>query len=182
MYIIKITDNSYKIILSKNDLSKYPEEIFKGGETSKLFFSDILSDLHTDRVHVAGSCIAHAEFFEDKYGGGELFICFHQNKSNYICYQFSSQNIEDIINICLAANRTDIIKASKLFLCSENYHLLLFIDEENPLLKGIIKEFGSCTTASELEVWQLEEHCRILIDRNAVNVICNHFKQHFCSP
>ena len=180
MYIIKITDNSYKIILSKNDLSKYPEGIFKGGETSKRFFSDILSELHPDRVHDASTCIAHAEFFEDKYGGGEMFICIHKNKSERICYQFSSRNIEDIINICFAANRTGIIKESRLFLCSQNYHLLLFIDEENATLKGIIKEFGSCANTSELEIWQLEEHCRILIDRDAVNIVCNHFKQHFC--
>lgn len=182
MYIIKISDSNYKIILSKTDLSKYGSDVFGGGITSKAFFTEILEKLADDKGKLKRDCIANAEFFEDKFGGGELFISIKSNSSYFRRYIFYGKSIEEIITVSNVILQHGIDASSKLIYLNGIYHLIIFSQEENRLLTCVIGEFGKYKSASRLEVWHLEEHGRTIFNHGALREIVGIFSSDFhCS-
>ena len=175
MYIIKISSDSYKIILSKEDLNEYGSNVFDGGESSKRFFSVILEKVASSHQNSVKSCIAHAEFFEDKFGGGELFLCLCAEKADLCGYKFSSGYIEDIVSVCKAVENMGIDTSSKLFECNGLYHIFFFTSKDNLRLKNIISEYGECKNAEKILLWQIEEHGRVLLASDASKKLCLYF-------
>lgn len=176
MYIIKITDESCKVILSKDDLSKYGDDVFFGGKTSEKFFEDILSLFpHSHRQ----SSVAHADFFEDKFGGGELFILFSKNKSlqNSQTFIFSSDSINGVIDVCCAISRIPSKEESSLILYKNKYRLIIKTTKNVPYLKELLKEYGDCIVGDNLDLWIMEEHGKTIIENNATEKITEVFNK-----
>lgn len=174
MYIIKITDKSCKVILSKKDLNKYGSNIFDDKEASSDFFNDVLSLLpHSEEKRI----IAHADFFEDKFGGGELFILFgHEDKpSKQNVFVFVSESIEEIIRVSHALSSDSYIAESRLILNEEKYHLVLKTAGFAPYLKERLGDYGNCKRAADIDLWTLEEHGKILIENRAIEKLLEIF-------
>ncbi len=178
MYIMKISKDSFKIILSREDLSKYGENVFNGGDISKQFFTDILTKLNPSYSGHSHDYIAHAEFFEDKFGGGELFICLYNGMDDKNVLVFESYDFEDIIGACKTALRFDSFKESKLILCQSVYYLLIYTSDKENYLQNYLKEFGKCSRASSLFIWHLVEHGKIIFSSNAVENTASYFSKH----
>lgn len=177
MYIIKISDDSYKVILSKEDLNKYGENVFEGGENSKRFFSEVLTRVAENGYREKNACIAHAEFFEDKFGGGELFLSLGKALEHHSRYVFSSKSIDNVIGVCEMLSKACRCVSSRLLANEGMYYLLIFTQKEIPHIGGILGEFGNYMKAEKLLIWLLEEHCRVLINSDAVEKLCGAFTQ-----
>ena len=175
MYIIKISGDSYKIILSADDLKEYPEKLFDDADSSKQFFSDIMRTLDGNELKNDTRSIAHAEFFENKSGGGELFLCLYRKSRERIYYKLDCDNLENIITVSKSIKRYGFGISASLFQMNSQYQLIFFLDKENDLLMRVLKEFGSTEKITKYRIWQLEEHGKILIRRNAIEKICDFF-------
>ncbi len=174
MHIIKISTNSFKVILSRSDVEKYGPSAFDGSDSSRKMLNHILSQIHTDGKKTCGS-ITHAEFFEDKFGGGELFLRLSGKSTPTSRYIFSSSSVEDIIDVCRVISSKYSGVSSRLLIEDGIYRLTIFSKEALPLFTETVGEFGNVTKASKSDIWLSEEHGRVLIPCRAVETIIERF-------
>lgn len=175
MYIIKISDLSYKVILSQSDFGKYGNDIFDGGENSKIFFGDILDKVNQTYSERRKTAVIHADFFEDKFGGGELFLYFADNSCSTDNYVLSCSSFEDIITSAKIIK--DFKKAfnSKLIFMKEQFFLILNPLQKESELPLSLYEMGKLTKANDLFIWHLEEHGCIIAQSDAIETIVSKF-------
>ena len=175
MHIIKISPDSFKVILSKSDMEKYGSASFDGSDNSKKMLNHILSLLKNKDKSCAGG-ITHAEFFEDKFGGGELFLRLSPNTGKAARYIFSSKSIESIIEASkvIASKYGNV--SSRLFCFDGFYRLLVFSKIPLPMITSRLGEFGQCRKAEKSDIWLTEEHGTVLIPCRAVEKVIEFFK------
>lgn len=180
MNIIKISPVSFKIILTKEDLSRYGvENILHHTELCGDFFEEIIHKTNAMFDSPFSEGAIDAEFFESKDGGGELFITGAQRTSKNIIYIFSSDDIEKIFSLCQRLDKTGIKpKKSRLFLDDGMYLLLLSYTNEKPFVQSILREYGNSVKADRLSVWVVEEHAKLLSGNDAVGTISGFLKRH----
>lgn len=176
MHIIKITPQSFKIVLSKDDLRRHGvENILHHADMSGEFFEEIIRE--TNRIY--GSPFSEgsidAEFFESKDGGGELFICSSKSTHKSIVYLFRTDNCENLIKLCKRLLHTKLPCGSKLFHDNGRYSLLLFYQCRDSILIPIMKEFGTASEISKLQIWLLEEHETVILDKDAIHTVADCF-------
>ena len=175
MYIIKISDLSYKIILSQSDFQKYGTDIFDGGEVSKTFFYDVIEKVNSEHTAVKKSSVIQADFFEDKFGGGELFLYFSDTSRHSSTYILQSRDFEDIITACKIINEKSPSTQSKLFYKDGLFYLALYCNEKEKEPFPALYEMGKLFKADNLFLWHLEEHASTLMEANAVSKAAYYF-------
>lgn len=177
MHIIKISTDSFKVILSQSDIKKYGSSALDGSESSRKMLNHILSLLQSKDKSTKGA-IAHAEFFEDKFGGGELFLRLKKETQMPARYIFSSPSIEDVISASRLISRHYGGVSSRLFFQDGLYKLTIFSKYALNLFTERLREFGSVIKASKTEIWLIEEHASILIGCCAVERLIQKFDAH----
>ena len=173
MHIIKISPVSFKIILTKEDLTRHGvENILNHAELCSDFFEEIIQKTNLLFENPLGEGAIDAEFFESKDGGGELFITGREKSQENTTFIFTANDSEEIFLLC---KRLDTPEAkpikSRLFSDGKNYNLLLTYKNENKLIPSVLKEYGNVSQANRLRIWIIEEHSRPLIENDAVGVI-----------
>ncbi len=174
MHIIKISPQSFKIILSKHDLEEYGDENpFNTTRYTGEFFEDIIQRTNAlyDNPFIGGT--VDAEFFESKDGGGELFLSLRHEKT--VSYIFSTDDTEVLISLCKRLVSNGIICQSTLYFHDGNYRLLLGLDSPDTITVALIREYGNMPSASDYEKWLLDEHAKVLCSEKAVEKIANAF-------
>ena len=146
MYIIKISGDSYKIILSADDLKEYPEKLFNDADSSKQFFSDIMRTLDGNEPKNDTRSIAHAEFFENKSGGGELFLCLYSKNREKIYYILECDNWEN--NLALALQLREKLNSKYTSLCRPAYLRSSTYNQELAPY-SLLLEVGACGNSLE---------------------------------
>lgn len=176
MHIIKITPQSFKIILSKEDLQRHGvENILEDEGFTGDFFAEII-----DRTNALYGCpfiegSVDAEFFASKDGGGELFLSTAKKKSPGFTYLFRTSSLENLISLCGSLIDTHLPRCSTLYLDGGIYCLMMEYEEKNDFLISWIKEFGELKKSGEFESWLLEEHAKTIVKGDAIQTICLHF-------
>ena len=180
MNIIKISPVSFKIILTKEDLSRYGvENILHHTELCGDFFEEIIHKTNAMFDSPFSEGAIDAEFFESKDGGGELFITGSKRKSKNITYIFSADDIEKVFSLCQRLDTPNTKPyESRLFAGEKNYRLLLTYKEENTLIPSFLKEYGNTLKADRLSVWVVEEHAKLLSGNDAVGTISGFLSHH----
>ncbi len=176
MHIIKISPQSFKIVLSKDDLKRHGvENILHHADMSGDFFEEIIRE--TNRIY--GSPFAEgaidAEFFESKDGGGELFICSSKSSHKSITYLFRTDNCESLIKLCKRLMLSNPPCDSRLFHQDGRYSMLLFYQSRDSILIPVMKEFGTASEISKIQIWLLEEHESVIIDKDAIHTVAESF-------
>lgn len=175
MHIIKISPVSFKIILSKEDIQRCGvSNIFEHSELSGDFFTEIIDE--TNRLYgnpfTCGSL--DADFFESKDGGGELFIS-KRVKSEGRTYIFTTDNPENLIMLCKRLYTLDIKDDKGLYFCNGNYSLLIYSEKRDSILFSVLSEYGNVSKATKLNIWHIQEHANVIIEKNAVSIFANTF-------
>ena len=173
MHIIKISPVSFKIILTKEDLTRHGvENILHHTELCGDFFEEIIRETTLRFENPFRDGAIDAEFFESKDGGGELFITRGKRKSKNATYLLSCGDIERIFSLCQALYDSSFKPyKSRLFYDGENYQLLLTYKNDDSFISSFLKEYGNVSQANKLQIWVIEEHSKPLIKENAVGTI-----------
>lgn len=173
MHIIKISPQSFKIILSKSDIEKYGELPFETADYNRRFFEDIIHKTGMLYGLSLSEETIDANFFESKDGGGELFLSVGCGKES--TYIFSTDNTEVLIGLCkcLASSGTHI--PSTLYSDGGVYRLALRLCTKNAMTLAVIREYGNIEKSGDFEVWYLDEHAKVLCGENAVEKIASSF-------
>ncbi len=172
MQIIKISPKSFKIILTKDDLTlSGMENTYDYLGFSKEFFAKVIDEANEKYGADFGCGVIDAEFFEDKYGGGELFLHEAHALSSTNAYAFYAQQSEILIRLCKRLGKG--VSDSTLY-CGDNiYILMLFLCDGSDFLQATIKEFGTLKKLSDFGVWEIQEHSRILIKDSAIEILAS---------
>lgn len=175
MHIIKISPVSFKIILTKEDLQRCGvNNIFEHSELSGDFFAEIIDE--TNRLYgnpfTSGSL--DADFFESKDGGGELFISKRVKPENSI-YIFTTEIIENLIMLCKRLYTLNIKDDKGLYFCNGKYSLLVCFEKSDFMLFSVMSEYGNVSRATKLDIWHIQEHANVIIEKNAVGTFANTF-------
>ncbi|MBR2021512.1 MAG: adaptor protein MecA [Clostridia bacterium] len=176
MHIIKISPVSFKIILSKEDLMRHGvENILNHADISGDFFGEIIEQ--TNRLYgnpfVEGAI--DAEFFESKDGGGELFLVSSKKSIKSTTYLFRTESSDALISLCRRLSEQSTIAESRLFFDEGKYSLILLCQKGDDFLVSLMKEYGTVSEISLLQRWLLEEHARLIIDKEATRRITEAF-------
>ena len=176
MFIIKISDLSYKVTLSQSDFGKYGKDIFDGGENSKTFFCDVIEKVSKEYNQVNKTAVIHADFFEDKFGGGELFLYFSDTSIAPLFYILKCDDFENIIISCKIINTTAANFSSKLIYMSGFYYLILDYVQKEKEPPSSLYEMGKLFKADYIFILHLEEHGKVILKENAIEKTVLHFK------
>ena len=169
MHIIKISPQSFKIILSKEDLGIYGEEnIFENETLSKQLLSQIIDETNRLYDNPFKEGTINAEFFESKEGGGELFItkAKHLPKSRLLV--FETKNSDNVFMLCKSLCGKKISAQSTLFCLDDTYYLVVKAEDDEKRLFYTMNEFGKTHEKSEIFLWYLQEHAKILVRDDAI--------------
>lgn len=172
MHIIKISPKSFKIILTKDDLAfSGADSAYESYGFSKEFFTKIIDEANRKYGADFGSGVIDASFFEDKCGGGELFLCESGSCDYPDAYAFFTKDSDGIIRLCKRIKPLLSDTYSSLY-CNEcEYALLLSLCDDKDFLLSVIKEYGECKKISRFEMWALQEHSKALIESKAIDVL-----------
>ena len=176
MHIIKISPHSFKIVLSKEDLKRYGVcDILENSTISGDFFADIIEETNRLYGNPFGEGSIDAEFFEDKEGGGELFLCSSKNSFKSTFYLFSATELENLIFLCKRLYPNYIQNDRGLYFNDGKYSLLICCEKRDSVLFSVMKEYGNVSEITKFGIWLLEEHARVLIPENASKEISQSF-------
>ncbi len=173
MQIIRISPKSFKIILTKDDLAlSGNDNTYEQDGFSKDFFTKIIDEANRQYGADFGSGVIDARFFEDKCGGGELFLCEVTSKSCVEAYAVFAESSDDIICLCKRIN--SIFKSySSLYFDGKYYILLLNLHNDDQIAISILHEYGFCKKISAVYAWSLEEHSKKILSDNAVSILAS---------
>lgn len=176
MQIIKITPNSFKIILTKEDLERCGAGIFENQDLSDELLAEIIEK--TNRLYGSpfGEGAVDAEFFESKDGGGELFISSAKHINKSTVYLFSSQSSDNLPILCKRIMSLHIHTQSTLYFESGLYFLAIFCNERSDILLSILKEYGISAEINRFKLWLLEEHASVICEKGAIERLSQLYK------
>lgn len=177
MHIIKITPNSFKIILTKEDLQRDGvNNIFENNDLTGDFFKEIMEQ--TERLY--GTTFSEgsvdAEFFESKDGGGELFICASRSMGLSAIYFVQTKTSETLYALCRRLEKLHIHSDSRLYSENNLYILVVFLNRANDLLLSILSEYGTASKSGKFALWHLDEHAHVILKDNAVERLSRLYK------
>jgi len=173
MQIIKISPQSFKIILSKSDIEEYGESPFGTQDYNQRFFEDIIHRTSTLYGISLSEGTIDASFFESKDGGGELFLSVCCGKEG--AYIFSTDNTEVLISLCKCLTSSGTHIPSTLYSDGGIYRLTLKLCTQSAMTLALIREYGKAEKAGDFEIWHLDEHAKVLCRENAVERIASSF-------
>ena len=169
MHIIKITPQSFKIILTKEDLARDRENITEETDISEEFFRKIINETNRLYNNPFAQGTIDAEFFASRDGGGELFISrVKENKNTNLAFVTSSSDCLTMLCKRLAHKRNTY--KSTLYHNGEKYTLVI-MGESDGILLSLMKEYGDAKEISPFFVWALDEHEEKIICDDAIGTI-----------
>jgi hypothetical protein len=168
MHIIKITPQSFKIILTNDELIRGKDEFC---DISDDMFRHIIEETNRLYGNPFDRGTIDAEFFASKDGGGELFISLSkQNENMYLA--FTSKSSDDLLMLCRRLAKSSGTYKSTLYYGGGEYTLVIMC-EGGGFLLSLLKEYGNARRISPLSLWVLDEHAKKIVEGNAVGTIAH---------
>lgn len=184
MRIIRISNNTIKIVLTPGDLKMLEVDFSKCDRNSpeaKKLVNILLSILKRSGYYDLGSKI-YVEIFEEFTGGCVVYITKKEKRrssyknNSYPIFEimFQTDSIKELIELSskLKNGAGIFIKSSILYYSDNIYRLLISFPKE--YLKQAAKEIKKikcCTSNDQLVIEQTKEHYDLLIKSNALTKI-----------
>lgn len=184
MRIVRISNNTIKIVLSKNDLVMLEIDFSKCDRNSpeaKKLVNILLNILKRSGFYDLGNKI-YVEIFEEFTGGCVVYITKKDNNKAIdndnprlmLEIIFQTDNIKELIELSSRLNSgIGIIIKSSLLYYSNNIYRLLISFPKAYLKQAVktIKKIKCYSSNDRLIIEQTKEHYDLLINSNALNKI-----------
>lgn len=179
--IIRISNNTIKIVLTQSDLKMLEIDFSKCDRNSpeaKKLVDVLLSILKGSGLYDLGSKI-YVEIFEEFTGGCVVYITKSEKKKRKNSYSmfevlFQTNSINELIELSsnLKSGIGAIINSSFLYYSDSTYRLLIsFPKSYLKQAAKVIKKIKCYTSNDKLVIEQTKEHYDLLINSNALNKI-----------
>lgn len=179
--IIRISNNTIKIVLTQSDLKMLEIDFSKCDRNSpeaKKLVDVLLSILKRSGLYDLGSKI-YVEIFEEFTGGCVVYITKGEKKKRKDSYSmfevlFQTNSINELIELSsnLKSGIGVIINSSFLYYSDSTYRLLIsFPKSYLKQAAKVIKKIKCYTSNDKLVIEQTKEHYDLLINSNALNKI-----------
>lgn len=179
--IIRISNNTIKIVLTQSDLKMLEIDFSKCDRNSpeaKKLVDVLLSILKGSGLYDLGSKI-YVEIFEEFTGGCVVYITKSEKKKRKDSYSmfevlFQTNSINELIELSsnLKSGIGVIINSSFLYYSDSTYRLLIsFPKSYLKQAAKVIKKIKCYTSNDKLVIEQTKEHYDLLINSNALNKI-----------
>ncbi len=213
MELIMVNSVKLKIILTPSDMQQLDisnETIDRDSVKTRKAFRSILDRAKTETGFDVKHDRIYVQIFPSGDGGCEMFLTRrgkllpepNSAASPYLRkkYEFSidrqkekyeyiakSENIDDIISLCVRLRSEGFPGCSTLYFHGDSYYLLLSFSRRTPSFMkdaavdddasrfAFISDYASVYFAEELSLSCLDEHAKVIAERNAVEIISESF-------